>query len=463
MLNRIGNTLLFIFIIQQVSVGAAGVYDLGISYFFIGSRLALLGLGHLLIRDVAADISQIDKYVSNFLASRIFLAVLMVGATTSLVFQTNYDPKTKWVVIIMLIGIFPESINELCRSVYIAFEEVYFESVGVVSNVIIKLGIGLIFVYNGYGLPAIAMIILIGHLCAMIINLLIIHFRYISKWQFPNFNFLKEQLPKALPFIVIGTFYIMDNRLDKILLSFLDDEEAIGLYAAATTVIFAIGLVPDAYRVAILPIMSRYQRHDTDKLQSLYSYSYKFLAFLGIAFFIITLLTSDDILFLLYSRELPIAVTSLQILSFSIVFTFANALNTRVLLVYDKQHLTARFMLITAVINIFIVLLLIPSLGAIGAAIGTTTSAILRFLLLNRKVSQLLPSTIQSYFDWRLWATTISAAIVIWQASSLGFFLQIGLGLAIYFIMLLITEAISVEERRLIVKFSKQIFPKFYP
>lgn len=461
LLNRVSNTLLFIFIIQQVSVSAAGIYDLGISYFFISSRLALLGLGHLLIRDVAADRTQANKYISSFLAARIFLATLAIGISISFVFLTRYDSTTKWIVIIMLIGIFPENINELCLRIFVAYEEVHFSGIGIVGNAVIKLSIGIILVYNGYGLIAIAIVILVGHLCAMSINLFIVHLRYVSKWQYPDIVFLKQQLPIALPFVVIGTFYILDNRLDKILLSFLSNEEAIGLYAAATTIIYAFSLVSDAYRDAILPIMSRYYRRDIAKLNNLYSHSYKLLVVLGIAFFIVTFLTGDDILYLLYHRNLPTAVLALQIMSFSIVFTFINALDTRLLLVHNKQHLTARFMLVTAVINIIVVLALIPSMGILGAAIGTTLAAILRFLFLNREASRLLSRKSLPYFSWRLLLPTVLMASAVWGLDVLGFIPQIVLGVAIYIVMLFITGIISVQERQLLFDISKLAFRKF--
>ncbi|MCB0509680.1 MAG: polysaccharide biosynthesis C-terminal domain-containing protein [Bacteroidetes bacterium] len=460
LLNRISNTLLFIFIIQKISVGDAGIYDLGISYFFISSRLALLGLGHLLIRDVAAERERADKYISSFLLARILLATLAIAISISFIFLTSYDPTTKLIVTIMLIGVFPENINELCLGIYVAYEEVHFNSISVVTNAAIKLGLGLVLVYQGYGLIAIAGIILTGHLCAMVINLLIIHRRYVTEWKYPDISFLKEQLPIALPFIIISTFYILDNRLDKVLLSFLSNEEAIGLYAAATTVILGISLVSDAYRDAVLPIMSRYRYHDISKLHSLYSHSYKLLLVIGIAFVIEIFLTGDDILYLLYQKDLPTAVLALQVMSFSIVFTFINALSTRLLLVYDKHRLTARFMLVTAVINIIVVIILIPQIGVLGAAIGTTLAAVLRFLLLNREAFKLIPRTNQTAFNWRLLLTSTLMAAVIWKLDSWGFLLQSIIGIATYTIALFLSGAISAEERNLLANIARQTYIK---
>lgn len=450
LLNRVGNTLLFIFIIQRTSVGMGGVYDLGIAYFLIASRLTLFGLGNILTRDVAADRTQVDKYFSNFLTIRIIFAVISVILVGLFVAATSYDLSTKWVIFIMVIAVIPANINELCTGTYAAFEELRFDSIATFLNASIRLIVGITLVFLGYELLAVAIVLLIGHLAAMSMNLFIINKRYIHRWYRLDISFLKTQWPVALPFLVIGIFYILDSRLDKVLMSFLADEETIGIYGAATAIIVALSMVPEAYRIAVLPVMSRFKRQNSSMVQVLFARSHKFLLMISLPLMVATILLSEKIVQFIYRKELPETVLSLQILALSLVFIFLTALYTRLLLVHNQHHLTARFIFISACINIAIIIWLIPVLGAVGAAIGTVISSAIRFILLAWATSRLLEKFSVSSYLWRLALSTIVMGIVLWQISSLNLWIQIIIGSLVYLVMIILTGVISAEERHIL-------------
>ena len=460
LLNRVTNTLLFILVIQRISIGNAGIYDLGFSYFLIFSRVALLGLGQLLIRDVVADLSQIGKYVTNFIFIRMLLTLAIFIISSLFIISTNYDQTTKLFIIIMLIGIFPENVNELCRSIYVAFEDVHLDSITTLINGLIKLVVGIFFIIRGYDLYTIALIILLGHISTMSLNMILIKKRYIKKWRPIELDFLKKQILPALPFIVIGTFYIIDNRIDKILISFLSNDEEIGIYGAATAIYFALTMFAESYRTAILPIMSRYKHTDAKKLQTIYIRSYKILLIIGLPLALCTLMVSDKIILILYQRPLPVSVDSLQIMGATLGFAFINALNTRLLLVFDQHHLTARFFLIATATNFIVLLWLIPSQGAIGAATGTATSVLVRFGLLTRSASHIISIKGLIKYSWRLALSITTMGMILWLTSSLSIWYQIIASSIGYIFMLLLTQTLSPEEQSLFIQYSRNLYLK---
>lgn len=459
LLNRISSTLIFIFIIQRIAVDTAGVYDLGFSYFLITSRLALFGLGQLLARDVAADHSQVGRFFSNFLLLRLLLTSIAFIISSVFIILSSYNPLTKVIIIIFLLGIFPENVNELCSSVYVSFEKMHLGSIGTFVNALIKLVVGFLFVLLGYGLTAVVVIILVGHLCTMIINLFIIK-RYFLDERYPlDIAFIKQQLPMAYPFIIIGTFYIMDNRIDKILLSFLKDEEAVGVYGAATTIIVALGMFAESYRDAVLPIMSRFKQSNAAALQTIYSQSFKLMLILGLPLSVATVLMSDKLVYFLYRHDLPVAVLALQIMGFTIVFLFTNGLSTRLLLVFNRQHLTSRYMLVSTLINIAMLIWLIPQMGVLGAAISTATATVLRFILLNWATIRLIPLSDISKYGWRLGLSITVMGLTLWLVSPWNIWWQTLIGSTVYFLMLFATQAITIQEQKLFVQLARQLKP----
>ena len=90
--NRLGNALILILIVNKLGAEYAGVYLLGVSYFFIGSRFAFWGLDHLLTREVSKARHKASRFVSNFALTRFALASLSVLIFYLFIQSTNYEP-----------------------------------------------------------------------------------------------------------------------------------------------------------------------------------------------------------------------------------------------------------------------------------------------------------------------------------------------------------------------------------
>jgi O-antigen/teichoic acid export membrane protein len=450
LLNRLGNTLLLIFILQTLSIDAGGIYDLGISFFFIGSRFAFWGLDHLITREVAKDRTRIDQFASNFLFARIVLALIVIGLTTLIVSVAPYSAETRTVILLMVAGILPENITNLCWGIFAAFEEFYQTTFGILGSIAAKFLGGLLLVTSGFGVAGVAGAILVGHVLAAIVNLWLVNRRYVTRWQRPQRAFLQQQLTVAVPFIFIGMFYILDNRFDKVLLSLLSNTEAVGVYAAATAVIVALNMVAEGYRIAVLPIMTRYRQQNPARVSELYQRSIRILLALALPLTVGTLLLTDELIRFIYRQPLPEAVPALRIMVLALAFMFVNVVQNRLLIVYDKQAVTARFLLITTLLNLTVNALLIPRLDATGAAIGRAVSVGVLFILNSSAVAPLLPSNAMWPLLLRLGVANGIMAGVVWISAPLGFWPQVGIGALSYGIAVFMLGVISADDIRLI-------------
>ena len=316
----------------------------------------------------------------------------------------GYEPSTEVVIILMLLSVFPENVNNLCWSCFAAFEEYQLTSIGALANVIFKLGLGALLIFLGADLALVIIAILVGHTIAMFINLTLVKRRYMpSGWQRPDPDFIRVQMRIAVPFIFVGMFFILDNRLDNILLSFFSTESEIGVYGAAMAVIVALSMVPEGYRIAILPVMSRYQQDDSTLLPSLFNRSYKFLLALAIPLVTATLIMADEIIRLIYREDLDGAILALRILAFGIIFIYLNILNNRLLIVHNRQDLIAKILLITLCINLIANVILMPRFGATGAAVARTLSLLSIFILSSWAANSFVDSVGRFNYLWRFW------------------------------------------------------------
>jgi O-antigen/teichoic acid export membrane protein len=451
LLSRLGNTLLFIAIVNVAGVEGGGVYNLALAIFFIASRFAFWGLDHLLTREVAADLALGERYLGNFLFARGLLALAAVASFAAIVLIIGYDPATELVILLMLLSVLPENINNLCWSAFAAHEEYHLASAGSVVNLIFKLGLGLLLIALGAELTAVVLAVLFGNTAAMVVNLALVRRRYMpGGWRRPDLGFLREQLRIAFPFVFVGVFFILDNRLDNVLLSLLSSEREIGIYGAALAVINALGLIPEGFRIAVLPVMARHRRRAESSLQNLYSQSYRLLLAASLPLAVASFIMAPGIIGLLYKAELHDSVIALRILAVSVVFIFLNVLNSRLLVLYNQQGLIARFLLLTAALNGLLNLLLITEYGAKAAAFSRTVSVLALFALSTWASRHFVDEVGWTRYWWRLGTSCVVMGLVVWQLTPWGVWLQAALGGITYVMMLLSTRFVSPDEIRLI-------------
>ncbi|MBV7329263.1 oligosaccharide flippase family protein [Chloroflexi bacterium TSY] len=116
LLTRVANIVIFVAISRRLGIHEAGTYSLSIGYFFIGARFAAWGLDHILTRDVAQDHSLASRYFWNFVALRILLSVGVIILLALTLRFLPYETQTQIAITIMLAGILPENVTNICQS-----------------------------------------------------------------------------------------------------------------------------------------------------------------------------------------------------------------------------------------------------------------------------------------------------------------------------------------------------------
>lgn len=452
LLNRVGNILLLVLIIQAGSLDTAGSFDLAISYFFVASRIAFWGLDQILTRDVARDRSLHAVYIVNFLLARLVLSLGVLALVVGGLSFSGYSAETKLLITISLIAVVPEAINNLCQGVFAAFEEQWFTSLATFANLLCKLGLGIWLVSSGYGLIAVMSAIVMGHVAAMLINLAVVAQRYQVKWQRPSRAFLLSQWRVALPFFFIGSFYILDNRVDRILLSFFSNNVEIGIYATASAIMVALQLPIEAYRMAFFPILSKHhQAEDATTFNTLIEQSMQYCMLAALPIATGVFIVAPSLIMLVYRQAIPDAELALRIMIASLPLTYANVLYNRLMIVQGRQIKTAQFLCLAAVTNIALNVALMPLLGAVGASIGRVVSALI-LLLCNQFTIR-----IQTHFvDYglaqflKLCAITVAMAAVVGILQPFGLFVQVLVGVVTFVGLALVAKLITQNDLRFV-------------
>lgn len=449
LINRIANTLLFVGISRTLGVSAAGTFSLAISYFFIGSRFSFWGLGHLLTRDVARQRDQAERYFTNFVVLRFVLSVMAVAAIAVIARGLPYGQQTRTIILIISLGILPENISDICQALFMAFERMHYLSVVALLGGTVKLALSLLLLKAGGEIELLAVAFTIANGLRMLISLFLATTRLVRLHWHLDCPFCRKQLCMALPFIFVGMFFILDNRTDVILLSIIKDEETVGFYSAAATIVTALSMIPQGIRTAIYPVLARYQSTSSGTIPNLYVRLFKYLFLLALPMALGTMLIADESVCLIYEASFAPSIPVLRVLIWYVLLYSLSILHSRLLIVNNRQDLVAKYLLTSLSINVVLNVLLVPIASAVGAAIAKVVAASTLFLLSGRAARRIIGIS----FPWQLLPRPLTAGGIMAASVLLlrpwGLVAQIPVAAIIYCGTLIALRTFSPEEQAL--------------
>jgi len=441
--NRASNMMLWVIIAWFLGVQAAGSMALAIAFTFVATRLSFWGLDQLLTREVARDRDAVSRYTVNFLLLRLVFSVTAMAVVWLALHLVSYSQETERLILLMSLTILPENVSNICQAVFIAHERLsYLASVELMLGVFKVVGSTAVLAL-GQAADTVVWVLILDSYLGMTINLWLVWRKFHALSRQLDVHFCWRQIGNALPFFVSSLFYVLDNRLDVILLSFFHTESVVGIYSAAASITMALMILPQAYRTAVFAPMSRLYATSRQALEWLYNESFRYLMFLALPITGGVILLAKPLTAALYSPEFIEAVSVLQVLMIPTALLFANILNARLLIVADRQWVVARNFIVSLMVNVTFNLWLTPRWGATGVAWARLASSAILFsfnyLYVFRHIYRFNPFP-------TLWRPAFAVTIMGVAVASLpqeAWPVAVTLGAVIYWIMLRLSGAFT--------------------
>ncbi|MCU9599707.1 oligosaccharide flippase family protein [Pallidibacillus thermolactis] len=180
---------------------------------------------------------------------------------------------------------------------------------------------------------------------------------------------IKPNLILFVPVIAISIYTVMD----KIMLGLISDVSEVGYYSNSERIISVARGIVVALGTVMLPRMSNLvARGENQKVLEIIRKSMIFVMFLGFALTFFVSAVSPTFVPWFLGEEFKKSALLASLLSIIIVFTsWANVVRTQYLIPYSRDKVYIVSVCTGAVVNFVINLILIPSLHALGAVIGT--------------------------------------------------------------------------------------------
>ncbi|MDH5201383.1 MAG: oligosaccharide flippase family protein [Candidatus Bathyarchaeota archaeon] len=370
-LNRGGRFILLLLLARQVGAESYGAWVIAVATATILANAGDAGLATVVTREIAADRTLTQKYLANLWTVTPLLALLgfglLLASSPGLVHGTS-------LLLLLILGLSGtlESAAFLLLSPLRAHGRMQPEGLvrAFLGCALLLLGGAL--VYAGEGrqeaiapvFPAVASVSVVIAVIAVLKSFGAVRPAF-------DLTFLRPLLASALPVFASTVMFFVYFRIDAFLVAYLKGDEATGLYGAAYNFAFGLAFLPLMFGRALLP---RFAACETAAaLRSLYLRTGAFTA--AFAGGLSTLLVLAAPLFLhLYGADFRGAQAPYLLLIVAQAFYFFTHLNYVVLFARARSRTAFGLTVLALSVNLAANFLLIPSLGASGAALAMIIS-----------------------------------------------------------------------------------------
>jgi len=357
---------------RYLSKAKLGIITGGITYIYLFSALATLGLDQFIVK----ELHQFPKNRDQILGTSFWMK-LAAGITcipliwlAYQVYPANGTPYN-YVLIISAVGVF-QAFNVIDSYFQSEVQSKYIMQVQVTGN-LLSAAIKLVLIY--LKMPLIAFVY------AYALDFLLLatgyYFTYqrkgrnIFNWAYNN-QLAKKLLHYSWPLIISGIMVSLYMKIDQLMIQNISGLKEAGAYATVASLSEAWNFIPTVIVTTLFPAILNARRDDLDRykkrIQNLY----------------------DLMVYKVYTPEYAYAAPVLSVHIWSGVFVFLGAANSQYLIAEGYVKLTFWRTGFGAIVNIALNLILIPKMGMMGAAIATliayASSAF--FVLLIPKVNK---------------------------------------------------------------------------
>ncbi|MCX6350270.1 MAG: flippase [Bacteroidetes bacterium] len=320
------NTLTGILIARYLGKDLYGVFSYATAYIMIFSPMINFGFDSLIIRDLLRQPEKRDEIMGSSFLLRI------IGAVTAI--------------------------------------SVIFISIQFVTKANI-LYLGVLYIFE-MGFGALGLIIIYTQLQGF----------SLKQWHltFQRAGYvMKESWP--LLFAAASTFIYM--RIDQVLIGRMINDGAVGIYSASTKIFELPFVLLSIFNTSFFPMLNELYNTDRERFYNRYEFLTGMYTFISIVILIGTLLFADYAVKLLFGAAFEDAGTILKIQIIGLVFLYNAGLRSLYLTITSNQKLLLNTSITSAVLNIVLNVLFIPSYGIRGSAVATVITIAFSLLFQN--------------------------------------------------------------------------------
>jgi len=439
--------VIIILIVRYLGEKGFGDYIIVVTFIYIFSVFADLGLYSIVVREISREDADEKKIINNAFTLRLTagLFIFCLAYFASLLFP--YSDNVRFGIAVAALGFWTLSNIQVLMGLFqkrLAMDKV---AIAEIAGRVAQLFFVWYFIANDFGFLHIIFAIFLG---ALVNFFLVLYFasKYVKiKLEF-DFRFWKKLLLQSYPLAISAILVLIYFKLDTIFLSVMKTSEAVGIYGLSYKILENLIFFPAMIVGLTMPIMSKYIFTNQDKFKSVVQRTLNFLiiAFIPIAFGVI--MTSDKIIKLFSDEGFRDSPLVLNILIIALGFIFLGALFSNVIIAANRQKRLAQIYFVGMIFNVVTNIIFIPKYSYFGAAATTVATELLITALMIGVIYKTIKFIPSFGISRKALLASLLMALVLYYFSHLNIFFLAVIGAAVYIPVIYFIGGISKEEIR---------------
>ena len=361
-----------IYIARILPISDFGSYITVISFVSLFGIFTDFGINTVIIREGAKKPEDTHKLIFSTMGLKLLMSLATMFAVIVFALLTPYSLEVKVLIVLMSVTLVMGGIGSMFSAVFNIYQDMKYISIIQIAERITFATLAFVFLIAGFGVPGVVLAIIIAAFASLILNFIISRRINDFKLNFrPIFN--RAILTPAVWFGLAGMLGFIWQRIDTIMISLLSNMTQVGLYTPAVNYVGIGDMAVIALTGAFFPIISRaaHERRISKKELSKY---FGYFAVAGLVAIGVTYAFGGQVMVFAFGPKFAdsIAFINILIIGFAVNLVtiptslLLDATNLQKVHVLNATYLTG--------VNIGLNWILIPTIGALGAAYATTIS-----------------------------------------------------------------------------------------
>lgn len=359
------------------------------SFVAIFSMFASLGIDQIVYRDLVAKPEREAEILGTAFIVKALFGTLTLFVTVATAFFINTEPLLTWLIALIALSFIFQPLGTVGHVFSARVLSKYPTLVGFGVSLLIPL-LKLLVIFFDKGILYFAAIITLE---AFLLGLMYI-FLYHAILKGSVFNWrvragmCRSLIRDSWPLMLVGVTGYLYARIDQVMIQHFLDSTAVGLYEAAVRLTEPLGFIPGILIGSLFPALINARLRDRIEYRNRFRSLIVICLGTSSALALFVFIFAPTIVQILYGPEYSPSVAILKVYVWSTLGTIATALLYNYLTIENRALTQLAYTASGATLNITLNAYLIPSLGAIGAAIATliTLMSILIFFFVYREI-----------------------------------------------------------------------------
>jgi O-antigen/teichoic acid export membrane protein len=361
-----------VYIARLLPISDFGSYITVISFVTLFGIFTDFGINTVIIREGAKNPEDTHNLIFSAMGLKYLMSLASMLAVIVFALFTPYSFEVKALIALMSITLLMGGIGSMFSAVFNIYQDMKYISIIQIAERTTFASFAFIFLIAGLGVPGVILAIIIAAFVSLMLSFVLsrrIHYYKLNFRPILDYTILMP----AFWFGIAGLLGTVWQRVDTIMLSLLTNMTQVGLYTPAVNYVGIGDMAVLALTGAFFPIVSRtvHERRVSKKELSKYL---GYFAAAGLVIVAVTYVFGGELMILAFGPKYAESIVFINILIIGFAVNLVtiptslllDATNNQKVHVLNATYLTG--------VNVGLNLILIPAMGALGAAYATTIS-----------------------------------------------------------------------------------------